>query len=235
MKKPLIIIAAILVFVLSIHSQVKDSVYSGRVCVIVLTNGFEADGIITAVEQDTIWFRDEFGESRIPKSQIKMFRDLNQRQEEIAQFNETETAPNGTTTCDVYLETGTMLKDVKLLPAGDSNLTVLKGEVEKNLPIAGVRKLVFPYPGFGNGALIGAGIGFASGLLLGLTWPEHSEWGKPNFGESMLLGILFSIPTGLVGGVVGALVKTDDSYLLPPGYSITKAKRIKYIMQKHKQ
>jgi len=235
MNKTAIIILFIMISVLAVKAQFKDSLYTARACIIILNNGFEAQGIITRVEKDTIWFRDEFGEYRVPKKHIIFVKDINEEDEEITETEKTEFVPRRTEECNVYLEAGSMLKGIRLYAFDDSTLIITKGEMQKNLPISRIRKIVFTGSGFGKGALIGAGVGLASGLLFGLTWAARSGSDSPNFGEVLTFSLVCSIPGGLIGGVIGAISKTDKSYLFPPGYSITKSKRIKYIIEKHNE
>ena len=218
---------------LTVYSQTesKDSIYSGRVCIIILINGFESDGIITFVKDDTVWFRNEYTEYSIPKDQIMEIKSPGSFS---GKFISKEDVQDTTNECDVYLNKGSLLKDVRLLSCSDSNISIIKDKKQREVPVSLVRKITFIEPGFLKGFIIGAGIGFASGLLLGLTWPENSEMGNPNFGESMMLGMIFSIPTGLIGGIIGAITKTDQVYLLSTGYSSMKVKRINYIIEKHK-
>ena len=224
------IILAIIFLALNVNflqAQVNDSIYTGKQCLIVLLNGFEAEGKITQVREDTVWIQTEQAELKIPISQIKYVDTL----PEEYQF---ETFIDTTDECDVYLEGRSLLKDVRLLYESDSTLIAIKKLSTRNIKYADIRKIVFkPNAPFGYGFLYGGGIGFLSGFL---AFAFAEGGGHPDFsgpGVGIIAGLILAVPTGLVGGLVGLLVARDDIYNFDKGSSSSKVKRIKYIMKKH--
>ncbi|MCI0448242.1 MAG: hypothetical protein L0Y79_00455 [Chlorobi bacterium] len=231
-----IFLLSILVLTVNVCSQEKgDSLFTGRTCKVLLHNGFEAEGIITKTAGDTIWLKTDIKEFKIPVSEIKFV--LNP-EADIPELEETDLAPSQSDTtekCNLYLSGGKLLKDVKLIYQSDSTLLALKESKARVIKIEDVRKIVFTAgSGFWKGFLIGDAVGLGSGLLFGiLISSDEGSFFKAGFGEVLGFGFIFALPAGLAGGVIGAIADRDVSYTLPDGYSVTKAKRVQYIIKKH--
>ncbi len=243
MIKIIFSVIILIIFSNSLFSQTEsqDSIYSGRVCILILKNGFESDGIITGAKKDTIEFRNEYTEYKIAVNDIKIM--LNPG-EELSVENKTKDEVKKlpvdglrllTKECDLYLKAGTLLKDVKLVSATDSSVFAIKDVYSRNVNNSDIRKIVFkPAAPFGYGFLIGSAIGFVAGFLP-LAFAEgggHPDISGP--GAGLIFGLILAIPTGLVGGLIGLVVASDDVYYFDKGYSITKNKRLKYVMHKHR-
>ena len=221
---------------INVYAQEKgDSLFTGRTCKVFLYNGFEAEGLITKTTVDTIWLKTDIKEFKIPVSSIKFVSNSETDLTELEADDLTPLAADTTEKCNVYLSGGSLLKDVMLLYESDSTLIALKEKKARVIKIEDVRKIVFTAgSGFWKGFLIGGAVGLGSGLLLGiLIASDKGSYFKIGFGGTLALGIIFALPAGLVGGVIGAIADRDESYTLPVGYSVTKAKRIKYIIKKH--
>jgi len=221
---------------INVYAQEKgDSLFTGRTCKVFLYNGFEAEGLITKTTVDTIWLKTDIKEFKIPVSSIKFVSNSETDLTELEADDLTPLAADTTEKCNVYLSGGSLLKDVMLLYESDSTLIALKEKKARVIKIEDVRKIVFTAgSGFWKGFLIGGAVGLGSGLLLGiLIASDERSYFKIGFGGTLALGIIFALPAGLVGGVIGAIADRDESYTLPVGYSVTKAKRIKYIIKKH--
>lgn len=137
--------------------------------------------------------------------------------------------------CDMYLDNRTLISDVEFSILNDSTLLARKDEKAFTVKISDVRKLVYkPVAPFGNGYLIGSGIGFLAVFLPSLfIKPRAGEWGGPGIGA--LAGLILSVPCGLVGGVVGLLTTSNDSYLFDKGTKPAKFKRLHYLIKKYEK
>jgi hypothetical protein len=223
-------IILIIVFsgILFSQNNTKDSIYSGRKCIVVLFNGFESEGTIISVTADTIIFVNEYSEYKIARNQIKSVNRWKEAEEEIF----IEQAADTSHYCDVYLDGGIKMTDVKLVKDTDSTIRILKIHRLKTYNIAAIRKIVFTSEGFGKGFLYGAGIGAALGTIvvfsLGGFYMEAA-----GYFVLYLAGIAAS--SGLIGGIIGAASTKDDIYIFDKGFTKVKSKKINFIIEKHKQ
>jgi len=83
-----------------------------------------------------------------------------------------------------------------------------------------------------TGAAYGSAVGFVGGILV------YSIWGKKKIKflpQDVTLGVvgIFTIPFGLIGGLVGMNFKNIDVYELSKMNSYMKSKEIKFIMKDH--
>jgi len=241
MNNQLFAIAILSLSVIFSRSQnnTDDSLIAGKKYHLTMTNSYENIVEITGVSADSITFKMDSKEFKIPRNQILF---VNKNDYYTEQLINGENKVFTSDACDVYTDGGYLYKNVKLKADGDSSVFLIKTAgkqyspvIFKSIKISEIRKIEFEGSGFVEGALIGAGTGFAAGLLLCLTWPENSDWKPPNFNQSLEISFFFAIPGALVGGIIGAVTKKNDIYLLSPGYSKTKSKRIKYLIEKHKQ
>lgn len=239
MKNTLIILLLLAGMILPLSSQPVqgDSLRTGRICRIVLYNGFQTEGVIRENKNDTLKVETEITNLYIPVKDIKFVMDTSidvfEREEQERRNAEDDLPPitkaDTTGKCDIYISDKTMLKDVKLLLDTDSTLTVIKGSRSRIVDIAGIRKIVFkPTTAFGYGYLYGSVIGFISGLVTFVA-----AVGSGHLGYGVLAGLICSIPAGILGGVVGLISTSEQTYLFDEGLYPAKVKRIKFLIEKH--
>lgn len=244
MKTIFFLLTALSCLVYSANGQnVKgDSLFTGRVCKLVLYNGFQTEGKITDRKNDTLTFQTDIINLFIPVKDIKFV--LNP-EIELSDVEEIDTLEynkifepvvkiDTTEKCDIYMDNKSVLTDVKLIIDTDSTLKTVKDNRTKIIGIAGIRKIVFkPSAPFWKGYLYGS----LAGFVIGFTPLAFSKGGGhpdiSGFGAGLIFGLVLSIPSGLIGGVVGVLVSSDDVYLFDNGVYPAKIKRIKYAMGKH--
>lgn len=244
MKVNLIIISFCIFLTGSILAQnnSNDSLRLGRNCKVVLYNGFQAEGRIVNRTSDTITLQTDITNLFIPVKDIKFVMNP---EIEVTDIEENDTLSynrevidaiklDTTDKCDIYLNDKSVMNEVLLVIDTDSTLKVIKENRKKILNIAGIRKIVFKASApFGKGYLFGSAIGFFIGFIP-LAFSEGG--GHPDFsgiGPGILFGLLCSIPTGLIGGVVGVITAADDVYVFDNGIYPAKIKRIHHAMSKH--
>src|SRR5947208_14533952 len=115
MGKLMFIVALILLW-FNVKAFAIDSLYTGRVCKIILTYGFEAEGTITKVHPDTVWLSTKYKELGIPVRDIKFVLEPGaepSEETEVEQLKVIE-APkiDSTDECGVYLSSSSVLKNV---------------------------------------------------------------------------------------------------------------------------
>lgn len=239
MKNLIIVTVSILFLTVFSYAQEHpgDSLKTGKICHFTLVNGYQTMVEITRVDADSVSFKTETKEFRIPRSQILC---VNRPDYEIEQIVQEENKIFTSVDCNVYTDNGLKYSDMNLMSMGDSTLLMLRKsqtspDIEKTIRINDIRKLEFEGPGFGRGMLIGSLIGFGMGLAFCLSMPDLIGYNNLPFEDMMGISLSCAIPSGLIGGLIGAIFRKDDIYLLPKGYSNPKAKRIKYLIEKHKQ
>ena len=224
------------------QNNTSDSLRLGRNCKVVLYNGFQAEGRIVNRASDTVTLQTDITNLFIPVKDIKFVLNPDV---EVSDLEETDTLNNSrdvvdavkidtTEKCDIYMNDKSVMIDVELLIDTDSTLKVIKEDRTKVINIAGIRKIVFKTSApFGKGYLFGSAIGFFIGFI---PFAFSEGGGHPDFsgiGPGILVGLLCSIPAGLVGGVVGVLTASDDVYIFDNGIYPAKIKRIHHAMSKH--
>jgi hypothetical protein len=225
MTKIIIVLLTSLCSYVSAFETAGDSIYVGRKCNIVLHNTFQTDGEIISVGADSIVFKGEFGVYTIPRSQIKTVNNWDIEEEEtgeIVQIADTSEY------CDVYCEKGVKLTDVKLVKESDSTILILKYRKIKSYPVSSIRRIVFRHSGFLTGSMIGLGAGTAVSALIFMAY-------SGDLFLSVFYGALVSIPVGVIGGIIGAIIANDEVYEFEKGSPPAKVKKINYIIGKHKQ
>ncbi len=244
MKK--IFLASILLFC-SIHfangDDIKgDSLLPGRVCKLVLYNGFQTEGRITERKNDTLTFQTDITNLFIPVKDIKFVLNPEVELSDLEDYDtldynkiiEPAVKVDTTEECDIYMDNKSELSGVMLMIDTDSTLKTIKDKKTKIINIAGIRKIVFKTSApFGKGYLVGSAIGFAIGFI---PFAFSKGGGHPDisgFGFGVLFGLVCSIPAGLIGGVIGVIAATDDVYLFDNGIYPAKIKRITFAMGKH--
>jgi len=243
-KNTLAILVLLAGIVLPLGSQPVsgDSLRTGRICKIVLYNGFQTEGIIRENKNDTLKLETEITNLYIPVKDIKFVMDTSidvfDREEQERKNAEEDlpvTAEADTTfECDIYMSDKTLLKDVKLILDSDSTLITLKQKRSKTINISGIRKIVFKQSApFGTGYFYGSVIGFALGFMTLAFSPGGGHPDISGVGPGLILGLLTSVPFGLTGGLIGSLTASDDIYLFDEGIYPAKVKRIRYLVEKH--
>ncbi|MEO8512854.1 MAG: hypothetical protein ABI543_04800 [Ignavibacteria bacterium] len=219
-----------------------DSLKTGRICKLILYNGYQTEGRIIERVNDTLKFQTDITNLFIPVKDIKFV--LNP-EVELSDLEDKDTLDlirtyyiiekiDTTEECNIYLDNKSELTGVKLIKDTDSTLKTVKNGRSKIISIAGIRKIVFKVSApFGKGFFIGAAIGFVVGFVpFAFTKPEgHPSIG--GFSLGLIMGFLCSIPGGLIGGVVGVLSASDDVYLFDNGITPVKIKRLHFAMEKH--
>ncbi len=221
------------------QSQEKpDSLTIGRYCKIVFYNGTGAEGTITHRTADSVTLKTEYTQHTIPVNNIKFVLSYNEdvptALEEFEKDTRSNYIPVISEECDIYLDDRSVLKSVNLLHYSDTSLMAFKGIGKREVPYSQIRKIAFkPSAPFGKGYLIGSAIGF----LIGFIPPTLSRGGgHPDFsgpGVGAIVGLLFSIPCGLIGGVIGLLTAQDEVYFFDKGSTPVKNKRIRYLIDQH--
>jgi hypothetical protein len=244
MKTILFILIAISCFIYSANAQnVKgDSLHTGRVCKLILYNGFQTEGRITARINDTLTFKTDITDLFIPVKDIKFVLNPEVELSDIVEFdslkyNDINVEPvkiDTTEECDIYMNDKSVLVDVKLITVGDSTIKTVKDKRSKNINIAGIRKIVFKTSApFGKGYLYGSAVGFGIGFFTLAFHDRSGEWHIGGVEQGLVFGLICSIPAGLIGGVIGVLTAADDVYLFDNGVYPAKIKRMKFAMEKH--
>jgi hypothetical protein len=128
----------------------------------------------------------------------------------------------------LFLIKRSSLKNVRLVALRGNLLVVEKEGIKKEINVQDINKIKFSgSSGFWVGAGIGAGISIVGGALLGLA----SVGKGPPY--ALMYGLVYSIPTGLVGGLIGLITESDDElYDMGGGNPNAKLKRLRYIIDK---
>ena len=244
MKKILFLALLLLLFDISFsQNNAGDSLAVGRVCKIVLHNGFQADGKIASRNADTVILATEITDLKIP---VKDIRFVLNSDVELSDYLEGDTIDTDsrkatyikqdtTVECDVYLSGGKKLTDVQMVFENDSTLKVIRNTEFRLIGIRGIRKIVFkPSAPFGKGYLVGSAFGFVLGFVpLAFTkGGGHPDFSGPGVG--LVVGLILSVPCGLIGGVASVLGSSDDVVIFDEGLYAAKIKKIKFMINKHK-
>lgn len=133
--------------------------------------------------------------------------------------------------CTIITNSRSVYKDVNMFGLKDSSVKFLKDDITGKLKIDDIRTVKFRGAGFMKGALIGYGIGFVSGFIIG-----GQDFGYSNnfkFGNAMLGGFIVGIPFALIGGGLGSLFAEDKLYDLGKMDIEAKRKKLLYIMKEN--
>ncbi len=226
------------------QNNAGDSLAVGRVCKLVLYNGFQTEGKISGRTSDTLIFATEYTDLRIPVNSIKFVLNSDV---ELSDYLDPDTIDtesrkatyvkqDTTEECDIYFSHGKKLTDVHMVYENDSLLKVIRNSESRVIGIAGIRKIVFkPNAPFGKGYLVGSVFGFALGFMP-LAFSKgggHPDFSGPGFG--LLAGLVVSVPCGLIGGVISLLGSSDDVVIFDEGLYPAKNKKIRFMIEKHKE
>jgi hypothetical protein len=217
-----------------------DTLAVGRECKLVFHNGTSAEGTISYRGIDSVTLKTEYTQHSIAVKDIQFVLRPNEDVPVESEIEKTENEKGPfdvqviSSECDVYLDDRSVLKDVNLFAKNDSTLVVFKEMGKREVSYSEIRKIAFkPSAPFGKGYLIGSAIGF----LIGFIPPTLSRGGgHPDFsgpGVGLIVGLIFSVPCGLIGGVIGLLTAQDEVYLFDKGAPPVKKKRIDYLIEQH--
>ncbi len=131
--------------------------------------------------------------------------------------------------CTIITNSRSVYKDVNMFGLKDSTVKFLKDDITGKLKIDEIRTVKFRGAGFMKGALIGYGIGFVSGFILGGQSFGYS--GSFKFGNAMIGGFIIGIPFALIGGGLGSLFAEDKLYDLGKMDLEAKRKKLMYLMK----
>lgn len=244
MKNYLVLIIFTCCISSTVISQNKngDSLYSGRVCKLVLFNGYQTEGKITNRGVDTVSLQTDLVKLFIPVKDIKFVLNPDVELSDLEEIdtlnyktiNITVVKIDTTDECDIYMNDKSVLAGVELVKDTDTSIMFIKNKRSKVINISGIRKIVFkPSAPFGNGYLVGSVAGFFLGFSTLAFRKPSGEYHIGGIGQGILFGLICSIPAGLIGGVIGVLSASDDVYLFENGIYSVKIKRIFYAMEKH--
>lgn len=226
------------------QNNAGDSLAVGRVCKIVLYNGFQTEGKIASRTSDTLILATEYTDLRIPVNSIKFVLNADVELSDYLDGDTIDTESRKATyikqdtteECDIYLSHGKKLTDVHMVYENDSTLKVIRNSESRLISIAGIRKIVFkPSAPFGKGYLAGSAFGFVLGFV---PFAFSKGGGHPDFsgpGVGIVVGLVLSVPCGLIGGVASVLGSSDDVVIFDEGVYPAKNKKIKFMIEKHKE
>jgi hypothetical protein len=215
-----------------------DSLNIGRGCKLVFYNGTSVEGTISRRSSDSITLKTEYTRQRIAVKEIKFVlrfnEDIPTALEEFEKYNSDFGISVISEECALYLDDRTILNDVNLIRQSDSTLMAFKDPGKREVPYSQVRKITFkPSAPFGKGYLIGSAVGFFIGFVP-LAFSKgggHPDISGPGVGA--LVGLVLSVPCGLIGGAIGLLAAQDEVYLFDEGAPPAKIKRINYLIEQH--
>lgn len=221
-----------------------DSIYIGRKCKVVLFNGFEAVGRIVYLTKDSLRIKTDTYEHKILVKDIKYVmdkdEDVGERDDMGNQIEKIRIEDPDhrieSEECDLLLANRIELKNVSLLIYNDSTIYAYTDNYRKDIKFSDIRKIVFKgSSGFGTGFLIGAAVGFSIGFFpLAFTRADgHPGFGGPAVGA--IVGLIFTLPGAIVGGLLGLAFDKDDIYHFENGNTANKQSWIKYVIMKHQK
>jgi hypothetical protein len=135
--------------------------------------------------------------------------------------------------CDIQFRDGRGMTNTRLLGIHKDLVLVTDKNAYKIVNVDKFAKIKFD-----NGSYIwtGAGIGAAVGFLAGyFLYDILGDKSKKFLGKdpSIGIGLILTIPCGVIGGIIGSLYKNIDIYDLSKMNSYNKNKEIKWIMRYH--
>jgi len=123
---------------------------------------------------------------------------------------------------------------VKIFGLSDSSVKILKGEVSIEIPINDIKSITFKGSGFWKGVAIGGGIGLLTGILFGASNTEICD-GQNGCAVQFtaIAGLIFAIPSALIGGGLGVLLAKDKIHYLSNLNFEAKRKKVKNIIKEY--
>ncbi len=137
--------------------------------------------------------------------------------------------------CEVITISGALYSDVNISGLSDSSVKILKKDSVTEIMIKDISSIKFYRRGFWKGAMIGMGTAFAIGLLAGKGIYTTGDGGSNEFkvGNVLLVGIILSVPFGLIGGGIGHLFASDQLYVLSNSSFEEKRKEVRYLIKEY--
>jgi hypothetical protein len=137
--------------------------------------------------------------------------------------------------CNMILNDGILIKNVRLLDVTDSTFTITKSSVNRVFPLGKLSRVTFVNHGFWKGFAAGAIASVAFWGILGAV--SYHGGGHPDFGPSfgLLIGLVLAAPTGLVTGIIGEFSVTDDVYDFVNINPLSRPNRLRSIIREHKK
>ncbi|MDQ3020286.1 MAG: hypothetical protein M3R36_06920 [Bacteroidota bacterium] len=137
-----------------------------------------------------------------------------------------------TSECKIITNSRSTYKDVQLFGLSDSTVKILKNGVTRELQINEIRILKFTGRGFGKGALIGGGIGFVMGFIIGGQNLGYSN-NDFSFGKGIAGGFLIGVPFFFMGGGLGALFAENKLYDLGNMDLLSRKNKINLLIKEY--
>ena len=139
-----------------------------------------------------------------------------------------------TTPCQIDYKRGGGISNTRLIGLHEDLLLVSDTGAYKIVNIDKISHIRFDNGNYLlTGAGIGAGIGFAAGFVLYQIFGHKKN--KKFITNDATLGIfaVFTLPSAIIGGLVGLLFRNKDDYDLSKLNTFIKSKEINYIMKDH--
>lgn len=134
--------------------------------------------------------------------------------------------------CNIEYKTGGGLPNTSLIGIHENLLLVSEQKNYKIINVDKIAKVTFDYGTYWKtGAAVGAAVGFVSGFWVYQIWGKDKIRFLPR--DATLGTLLFTIPSAIIGGVVGRLFKNVDIYDMSKMNSFVKSKELKYILKDH--
>ena len=239
--KNIVLLVLFLMLAGSTYSQnnAGDSLAVGRVCKIVLYNGFQTEGKIASRSSDTLILATEYTNLRIPVNSIKFVLNSDV---ELSDYLDGDSSNNIgmlesnvkqeiSEECDIYVENMKRISDVNVYLQSDTTICAVKnGKTSKVYHISGLRRIVFSASSpFGKGFWIGGAI--TAGIGLGIVY--LLSMGEAEVIHYLLFGALTALPGAVIGGTLGEFFSGYDVYSFNEGITDSKLKKLKFIISKH--
>ena len=125
-------------------------------------------------------------------------------------------------------------RDVKLAEIIDSNILISKDTASSKIHIEDIKSIKIKGRGFWTGAAVGGVIGFGIGFFAGANATDALYAGTQDhsiLGLGILLGVIFAVPAGLIGGGIQSLLTEDKYYDLCKLDFEAKRKKLKNLMR----
>ena len=138
--------------------------------------------------------------------------------------------------CTIVTGSKCIYKAAELYVLSDSSVIILRGDVKTEILIKDIRSIKFKGRGFWKGAVIGGGIGFGIGFIAGANATDALYAGTQDHsvaGLGILFGVIFAVPSGLIGGGIQSLLAKDKYYDLSNLDFEAKRKKIKQLINEY--
>lgn len=153
----------------------------------------------------------------------------------IFAFAISRSAFSQTNPCEIKLKDGKVLPRKRMVGLHDNFLLVADTGSYKIINIEKIANVRFEK---GNFMWLGAAIGAGAGFLAGFAYYSlfnGTKGGKKFFPKDPTVGtmLVFTLPSAIIGGLIGMLFKNIDDYDLSKLNAFTKSKELKFIMRDH--